>query len=177
MINREIQTTSLFTKEQIQEKIKAIADDINKKYKGQEVLAVGILTGAFVFYSELLKNLTCDVVCDFCAISFYGQSMRPKEETCFSLDIAHSIKGKHVLLIDCIADHGHSLNFVQSHIKQRNPKSLHTAILVAKPQAMKVAHIDSLGFKIKQDIFLVGFGIDYKQQGRQLPHFAEVSLN
>lgn len=177
MADYNIQTALLFSEEEIQEKIKKIAEQINAKYKDQEVLAIGILAGAFVFYSELLKHLKCNVICDFCSISFYGQSTRPKEEACLSLDISHSIKGKNVLLIDCIADHGHSLKFVQSHIQQRKPKSMHTALLVVKPEATKVVEIDSAGFQIDQNVFLAGFGIDYKQYGRQLPYFAEVSLN
>ena len=171
------QVTPLFSAEKIQEKITQIAKEINEKYKDQDVLAIGILTGAFVFYSELLKHLTCNIVCDFCSISFYGQSMRSKEETTLSLDISQPIKGKNILLIDCIADHGHSLKFIQAHVKQRQPQSLYTAVLVSKPASHKVAQIDSVGFTVKQDVFLTGFGIDYKQQGRNLPYLAEISLN
>ena len=169
-----MQTSILFSEKQIQQKTQELAHQINKAYGKSEVLAIGILTGAFVFYTELLKVLKQDLSCDFCSVSFYGLNKRASSEAVLSLDIRTPIKGKKVLLIDCIADCGHSIAFIKSHLKQREPHSIKTAVLIAKPKALKKTQIDFKGFEIKQDIFVVGYGIDYNNKGRNLKYFAQV---
>ena len=77
--------------------------------------------------------------------------------------------------MDCISDYGHTLNFVKKHIEDREPKSLKSTVLITKPAARKNTAIDFSGFQVAQDTFVVGYGIDYKNQGRQLNYFAQVS--
>ena len=168
----------LFEEKKIKEKVKQIADEINQTFKeGEEVLAIGILRGAFLFYTDLLRHLKANVICDFCSVSFYGEKMRASQEAILSLDIKQPIKGKKVLLIDCIADFGHSLNFVRKHIEKREPKLIKTAILLTKPAAKKNSQIDFSGFEVSQDDFIIGYGIDYKNEGRTLKDFRVLSIN
>ena len=166
--------TPLFSKEEVQKQVQEIAKQINQVYGASEIIAIGILKGAFIFYTDLLKQLEQSIICDFCSLSFYGQSKKASDSAVLSLDIKIPIKGKQVLLIDCIADHGHSLNFIKKILSQREPKSIKTACLIVKPQALKNTVIDFKGWQIEQESFIVGYGIDYKNKGRNLSHLAQL---
>ena len=165
-------TSILFSEEQIQRKVSELARQINQTYGDKEILALGILRGAFVFYADLLKQLEQNIICDFCAVSFYGALAKASCEATLALDIKSPIKGKNVLLIDCISDHGYSLEFIRRHLEQRQAQSIKTAVLVVKPSALKNVQIDFKGFEVEQDAFIVGYGIDYNNKGRSLKHFA-----
>ena len=168
-------TSILFSEKQIQQKIHELAGQINTAYGNSEILAIGILKGAFMFYTELLKQLEQDISCDFCCVSFYGPSKTASPEAILSLDITSPVKGKKILLIDCIADYGHSINFVKKHLEQRAPHSIKTAVLVVKPAALKNSSIDFKGFEVEQDSFIIGYGIDYNNIGRSLRYFAQLN--
>lgn len=168
-------TSVLFTEKQIQTQVKNLAQQINDSYGTSEVLAVGILRGAFVFYADLLKQLKMNLSCDFCSVSFYGAGSKASLEATLDMDIKSSVKGKQILLIDCVADQGHSLNFIKKHLEQRQPQSIKTAVLLVKPVALKNSQIDFKGFEIKQDIFVIGYGIDYNNNGRSLRYFAQLN--
>ena len=151
-----------------------MASAINRRRgAGEDLTAVGVLKGAFVFYAELVSRLKSDVICDFCAVSFYGGDITAQREPSLTLDIQTNIRGKSVLLIDCIADRGLSLRFLAKRLQEREPKSLKTAALLVKPAAENI--VDFKGFSIDQDVFAVGYGIDYKEKGRNLNHIAQVS--
>ena len=169
-----MKTSLLFSEKQIEARIKELADQINRKYGTEEVLAVGILNGAFIFFSDLIKQLKTDTVCDFCAVSFYGGARKSEGEGRLTLDISETVKNRHVLLVDCIADYGYSLSYIQDHIRRRGPKSLTSVVLVSKAAAKKKAVIDFSGFQVDQDVFVVGYGVDYKEEGRDLPYLAQL---
>ena len=170
-----MKTVPLFSQKEIQKQVKEIARQINRHYGQTEVLVIGILKGAFLFYTDLLKQLEVISSCDFCSVSFYGDDMKAGKEPSLTLDIQTPVKGKNVLLVDCISDYGYTLNFVKKHIINREPKTLKTALLITKPAAKKNTVVDFSGFQVAQDVFVVGYGIDYKNQGRQLSYFAQVS--
>ena len=169
-----LDTSILFSEKQIQQKVSNLARQINQVYGEREILALGILRGAFVFYTDLLKQLEQNIICDFCAVSFYGPSKKASHETTLTLDIKSPVKGKDVLLIDCISDHGYSLEFIRKHLEQRKALSIKTAVLIVKPSALKNTQIDFKGFEIDQEAFIVGYGIDYNNKGRNLKHFAQI---
>ena len=165
----------LFLRRQIQEQVNQIARKINDFYGAdKDLVAVGILKGAFIFYSDLLKQLDQNIICDFCSISFYKGRKKASSLANLSLDIRTSIKDKDVLLVDCISDKGCSFNFMRQILEHRNPRSIKTACLVVKPSALKNTQIDFTGFEVDQDCFVVGYGIDYKDQNRQLDYFAKL---
>ena len=164
----------LFSAEEIQKQIHKIAGQINQFYGSDEIIAIGILKGAFIFYTDLLRKLEQNIICDFCAVSFYGQSKKASSSAVLSLDIKTPVKGKQILIIDCIADHGYSLNFIKKILEQREPKSIKTCCLVVKPQALKNTTVDFQGFQVEQESFIVGYGIDYNNQGRNLNYFAQL---
>ena len=166
--------TPLFSAREIQKQVLEIAKQINQVYGTNEIVAIGILKGAFIFYTDLLKELEQNIICDFCSLSFYGDSKKAKSSATLSLDIKVPIKDKKVLLIDCIADYGYSLNFIKKILAQREPQSMKTACLITKPSALKNTQIDFKGFQVKQETFVVGYGIDYKNKARNLNYFAEL---
>lgn len=170
-----MKTSLLFSEKQIQNKIQTLARQINETYGKSEILALGILRGAFIFYTDLLKFLKQDVICDFCSVSFYKGRKKTSTESMLSLDIKTPVKGKQVLLIDCVADHGSSINFIKKHLEQRQPQSIKTVALITKPMALKNTKIDFKGFKIEQDVFVIGYGVDYNQEGRNLKYFAQLN--
>ena len=167
--------TALFTKQEIEKKVSEIAEQIKKHYGSEEVLAIGILKGAFVFYGDLLKQLDTNIICDFCSVSYYGDSVTASSEATIEMDVTQNIKNKNILIIDCIVDRGHTLKFIKNHIEQRKPKSIKTAALLTKPEGEKRACVDFKGFEVAQDVFVMGYGIDYKNQGRSLDHFVQVN--
>ena len=169
-----MRTAVLFSESEIQAQVREMARHIQNHYGSSELLAIGILKGAFLFYTDLIRHLKARLICDFCAVSFYGDSLKARKEPSLTLDIRTPVKGKDVLLIDCIADRGHSLSFIKRHIEMREPKSLKSAVLVTKPAALEKVKIDFSGFQIEQDVFVVGYGIDYKNEGRHFNHFAQV---
>lgn len=164
----------LFSTEQIQKKIQDLGEQINKCYGSNQLLAVGILKGAFVFYSDLLKQLNANLTCDFCSLSFYGHSKKASPLASLTLDVQMKIEGRDILLIDCISDHGYSFQFIKNILQARKPRSMKTACLIVKPQALKNTKIDFKGFEIPQDSFVVGYGLDYNNQGRHLNYIAKL---
>lgn len=168
-------TSILFSEKQIQQKVQELAQQINQTYGKAELLAIGILKGAFMFYTDLLTHLEQDISCDFCTVSFYGSSTKASSEATVALDVKSSIEGKDILLVDCIADRGRSIEFVKKHLKQRKPASIKTVALITKPYATENSQIDFKGFQVEQDVFVVGYGIDYDDQGRNLNYFAQLN--
>ena len=166
----------LFSEKEVLAQVHKMACSIRRFYGSKEVLAVGVLTGAFVFYTDLLRQLKMpQVLCDFCAVSFYKGGVKALNEPVLVLDIKTPVRGKHVLLVDCIADNGLSFDFLKNHIQKRSPADLKTAALVTKPQALKKSMPDWKGFQVAQDVFVVGYGVDYRHEGRALSGLHQVS--
>ena len=175
MIN--IKTTALITEQQIQKRVQELAQELNKKFENKKLIAIGILNGAFLFYSDLMRALSCRVLCDFCATSSYGKNKTPLKEVKLTMDINLDIKGEHILLVEDIVDRGLTLKFLQSHFQHRQPLSITTVALIVKPESVREAkcQVDYTGFKVKETSFLVGYGLDYQEQFRSLPYIAEMT--
>ena len=172
----DIKTSILINEKQIQKRVQELAEDLNKKFKNQQIVAIGILKGSFSFYSDLIRSLTCRVLCDFCIASRYGKREEPSNEAKLILDTDLNISGRHVLLIEDIVDRGITLNFLQSHFKTRDPLSLTTVTLIAKSKEHweKSCQLDYVGFEVEKSSFLVGYGLDYQEKFRHLPYIAEI---
>jgi hypoxanthine phosphoribosyltransferase len=162
----------------IQKKVKELGAAITKKYKGQDLVAVCVLKGSFLFYSDLIRSIELDVQCEFFGVSSYHGGTTSSGEVKVTLDLAGPVEGKNVLLVEDIVDTGLTMNYLKSSISSRKPKSLTTVTLLEKPEALKVpCELDFVGFKIPSD-FVVGYGLDYQGLYRNLPYIAQVqSLN
>ncbi len=161
----------LFTVEQIQSKVREIADRITREYDGKEIIMVCILKGAFMFFSDLVRYIRIPIKVDFISCSSYVRS-DSSGEVKMHQDLKEDIKGKHVILVEDIADSGLTLNFLREHLLQRNPASLKIcALLDKKDRRVADVPLDYIGFGIPNE-FVVGYGLDYSNMFRNLPYIA-----
>ena len=159
----------LVTKEQIAARVKEIGEQITRDFEGESVLMVGILRGAVVFFSELVKNVDLDVRFDFMVVSSYGASSVTSGEVRIIKDISQPIEGMNVLIIEDIIDTGHTLKNLKKLLLTRNPKSLKIVSLLDKPSRRQVEmEGDYIGFEVPNE-FVVGYGLDYGEKYRNLP--------
>jgi len=161
----------LFSTRQIQAKVKELAGNISKEYKGKDLLAVGILKGAFMFFSDIVRNIEIPITIDFVIASSYI-----KTETSGQVKVLYDIKGdiseKHILLIEDIVDTGVTLNQIRERILARGPKSLRICTFLDKKERRIVeVPIDYIGYTIPNH-FVVGYGLDYDNRYRNLPYIS-----
>jgi len=157
----------LFTKEQIATRVKALAREINRDYKGKNLFIVGILKGSFMFLADLLRELKVPAELDFMSLTSY-EGEKSMGMVHLNFDIKKDIRDRHVLLVDDIVDTGFSLVFARKHLLSKGPKSLSLAVLLDKAEKRKVlVPIRYVGFTIG-DRFVVGYGLDYNERFREL---------
>ena len=156
-------------------KIKEIANKINKEYKGEKIKLVCILKGSIFFTCELAKYITVPVKIDFMQVSSYGNNTISSGNINIKKDLDESIENENIIIIEDIIDSGNTLKKLTEILKDRNPKSLKICTLLNKPSRRKVQiNIDYNGFEI-EDEFVVGFGLDYAQEYRNLPYIGIIS--
>jgi hypoxanthine phosphoribosyltransferase len=168
-----LQMTPYLTEEKIQKRVQELGAILTDKFSGKEIVAVCVLKGSFMFYSDLIRNINADVTCEFFGVSSYHGASSTGEVK-VTLDLARPIEDKHVLLVEDIVDTGLTMNYLKNSLLARGPKSLTTVTLLEKPEALKVpCKVDYVGFKIPND-FVVGYGLDYQGYYRNLPYIAQV---
>ena len=161
----------LFTTIEIQAKVKELAGMISKDYAGKELLVVGILKGAFMFFSDIVRSIEVPLTIDFIIASSYIKTETSGEVKIFH-DIRKDISDKHILLIEDIVDTGITLNQIRERILARCPGSLKIcAFLDKKERRIVEVPLDYIGFEIP-NIFVVGYGLDYDNKFRNLPYIA-----
>ncbi|MDA8172973.1 MAG: hypoxanthine phosphoribosyltransferase [Nitrospiraceae bacterium] len=161
----------LFSVDQIQKRVRELADRITRDYEGTDLVAVCILSGAFMFFSDLVRNIRIPIKVDFVTCSSYVKTDTTGEVTVHS-DIREDIKGKHVLLVEDIADTGITLNFLREHYSQRGPEGIKICTLLDKKARRAVdIPIDYSGFDIPNE-YVVGYGLDYSNRFRNLPYIS-----
>ena len=161
----------LFTAEQINKRVRELAVDISIDYRGKEILSVGILRGAFMFFSDIVKHIQVPMNIDFLTASSYIKT-QTSGEIKIHADLRENIKGKHVLLIEDIVDTGLTLKYVYDRLLERNPASLKICTLLDKRSRRKTEiHLDYIGFEIP-DKYVVGYGLDYDNKFRNLPYIS-----
>lgn len=134
---------------------------------------IGVLKGAFVFLADLMREVGGDVSCDFIAVSSYAGTKSTGEVQILK-DLDCSIEGRHVVIVEDIVDTGLTLSYLQNALRARAPKSIRTACLLSKPSRRKVdVPVEYIGFTI-DDRFVVGYGLDYNEQYRNLPFIGVV---
>ena len=154
---------------EIAARVKALAAEIRRDAgPGAPVHLIGVLKGAFVFLADLMREVGGDVSCDFIAVSSYAGTKSTGEVQILK-DLDRSIEGRHVVIVEDIVDTGLTLSYLQNALRARAPKSIKTACLLSKPSRRKVdVPVEYIGFTI-DDRFVVGYGLDYNEQYRNLP--------
>src|SRR5210317_2674335 len=165
----------LITDAEISARTNQLARIITDHFKGTEQLVVvGLLRGSFIFIADLVRRLALPVEVDFMTVSSYGNDTVSSRQVRIIQDLETVIKNRDVLIVEDIVDTGHTLSQVQKILLTRSPKSLSICTLLNKPSRREVdVDVDWVGFDIP-DAFVIGYGIDYAQQGRNLPHIGVV---
>ncbi len=158
----------LIDRNAIQARIKEMAAQLEKDYKGESVVMICILRGASVFFCDLVRELDLDVRFEFMSVSSYGAGTTSSGEVRIVKDINAPLSGKNVIIVEDIIDSGNTLSYLKRLLEQRNPKSLKICALLDKPSRRKVElQGDYIGFTV-EDKFLVGYGLDYAEKYRNL---------
>ena len=170
------EVTVVYSEEQIQERVKELAVQINKDFEGKDLVVVCVLKGAFMFFSDLLKHLTVKPEIDFVRCASYGDSTNSSKTVSFTKDLEISIKGKHVLIVEDIVDTGHTISFLMSQLKARGAESLKLASVVEKVERREIdVVVDYPGFTLEKG-FIVGYGMDYAEKYRELGAIYEATV-
>jgi hypoxanthine phosphoribosyltransferase len=169
---------TMISKEEIAEKVGELGARINEKYKdSEELVLIALLRGSVIFMADLARELKLkNVKLDFMTVSSYGNSMTSSRDVKIKKDIEDSIKGKDVIIVEDLIDTGFTLSKVVEILKIREPKSLSICTLLDKPARREAqVEVEFSGFKIP-DEFVIGYGIDYAEQHRELPFIGRVVI-
>lgn len=165
----------LFTSEELMKRAEEIGKQITEDYKGEEVTIIGILKGSFMFLSDVMKSIDLYTRLDFVTVQSYGNGTTSGELK-LTKDITADIKGKHVILVEDILDSGKTLKFVKDLFLEREPASIKVCTLLNKKvRKSEVIKADYIGFDV-DDVFVVGYGLDYAQLYRNLPYIGELKV-
>lgn len=163
----------LITEEQIKERVKQLGVQITEDYKNsEELIVVCLLKGSVIFMSDLCREIKLPLKMDFMAVSSYGDEFESSREVKIIKELDEQIMGKDVLVIEDIIDTGRTLRKISDILATRDPKSLKIASLLDKPSRREVeVLVDYVGFEIP-DEFVLGYGLDFKQEYRNIPYIA-----
>ena len=161
--------TKLYTHEEIQKKITELANKINKEYKNDETIVVGILNGAFMFTSDLMKEVKIRTLVDFIGTSSYENNIKT-DKIRFTKKLKYDIKDKDVIIIEDILDSGHSLDFILDYLYELKPRSVKIFVLLGRKDTEfnRVNKIVDYFWKFNNKDYVVGYGFDDKEYLRQL---------
>ncbi|MDR1621648.1 MAG: hypoxanthine phosphoribosyltransferase [Synergistaceae bacterium] len=166
----------LFSGGEIGGRVKTLADQIVSEVSGRDLLVVGILNGAVIFLSDLVRRMPAElnIKMDFMSISSYGNATTSSGAVRILKDVNSDIEGRDVLIVEDIIDTGLTLSYLLNIMYTRKPASLRTCVLLDKREKRKVAaKVDYCGFVIP-DVFVVGYGLDYGGKWRHLPDICAV---
>src|ERR1700758_197736 len=152
----------------IERRVRQLGRQITADFRGERLHLVGVLKGASIFLSDLIREIRLEVSLDFIAVASYGQSTHSSGQVRLTKDLDNSIEGLHTILVEDILDTGRTINYLQRVISQRKPRSLRVATLLSKAgPRVKQVRPDYVGFEIPNE-FVVGYGLDYAERYRNL---------
>ena len=162
----------LVTKEEIQTRVQELGTILHEEYKDKNPLVVGVLKGCVVFFSDIIREMDVPLEMDFMVVSSYGLGTESTGYLKISKDLSTSAKGRHVIIMEDIIDTGHTLQKLMALLKDREAASIKTCTLLDKPERRAegvTVKADWTGFVIPNE-FVVGYGLDYAEQYRNLPY-------
>ena len=161
----------------IQKRVREMGRQISRDFKGQRVHLIGVLKGACIFLSDLIRRVDLEVSLDFMAVSSYGKGSKTSGEVRLNKDLDTSIEGMNVVLVEDILDTGLTIAYLCRVLQQRKPRTLKIAALLDKPsrRIRKDVKADYLGFSIPNE-FVVGYGLDYAERYRNLKDVCILTL-
>lgn len=167
--NRALSLNTLYSAQQIAERIAEIAREIDRDYQGREILMIAVLKGSFLFVADLIRAVKTPSIIDFVRLASYGSATQSSGIIELRKDIEMSIKDQHVLVVEDIVDSGLTLESLRTMLLNRNPASLRICTLIdKKAQRVTEVPVDYVGFSM-DDGFIVGYGLDLDERYRDLP--------
>ncbi|HON59957.1 MAG TPA: hypoxanthine phosphoribosyltransferase [Smithella sp.] len=165
----EMSKKILFSREEIQQRVRELARRISSDYEGREVIIIGVLKGAFIFMADLIREISIPCTVDFARLASYGAGSDSSGKVVMTKDIETSINGRDVLIVEDILDTGLTLQYFVEWLQERNPRSMKICVLLDKRKRRKVPfEADYVGFTI-EDGFVVGYGLDFNEKFRFSP--------
>jgi hypoxanthine phosphoribosyltransferase len=162
----------LVQRDDLQHRVRELAEQISRDYDGKQLFLVGVLKGAVFFLSDLMRSMDVNCEVDFMAVSSYGSSTDSSGVVRILKDLDAPIEGRDVLIVEDIVDSGLTLSYLLRTLKARNPASLEVCALLTKPERRKVdLPIKYVGFEIPNR-FAIGYGLDHAEKFRNLPYVA-----
>ena len=163
----------LLTEEEIQQRVAELGAQISQDYIGKDLVVIGILKGVVFFMADLLRTITIPVTVDFLAITRYGPTEQTHGVVNLTKDLTESLAGRHILFIEDIIDSGFTTHFIMRTLSLRDPASLEMCILLNRPRH-RIIEVEPayIGFEIP-DTYVVGYGLDYREQYRNLPYIVK----
>ena len=162
----------LISEEEIKQKVRELGTQISEDYRNKDLFVIGILKGSIVFLSDLIRNISVPLQMDFMAVSSYGTSTHTSGVVRILKDLEADIISRDVLIVEDIIDTGLTLSYLKENLLTRNPASLKVCTFLDKPCRRRVPLTpDYNGYEI-QDEFVVGYGLDYNENFRNLPYIA-----
>ena len=159
----------LLNRDQIRRRVKELAAEISRDYRGREILLICVLKGAFVFLSDLMRHIDSPVQVDFVGLASYGSETVSSGQVRVTRESTIPVKGKDVIIVEDIIDTGRTLKFLAHELRSGRPRSLKICCLLDKKSRREVEFAaDYVGFDI-EDLFVVGYGLDVNEQFRNLP--------
>lgn len=166
----------LLTEAEIQKKVKELGVKITEEYEGKDLLVIGILKGAYIFFADLVRAVKLPIKIDFIIASSYGIRTKTSGEVKILSDIKEPVKGRDVIIVDDIVDSGLTISYLKKFVSSKGPKSLKICVLLDKPARRKTeVTLDYVGFTIPNK-YVVGYGLDYQNKYRNLPYVAVLEV-
>jgi len=165
------------SEEQIQKRVRELAVRINNDYRGKTPIFIGVLNGSFIFFSDLIREVTVDCEVDFFKLSSYGDAKISSGNVRMLKDLNCQVEGRDIIIVEDVVDSGLSMEYIRSLILKQNPRTFRVVTLLYKKEAVKSPiHLDYVGFTIPRD-FVIGYGLDYAQRMRNLKSIYKLSEN
>lgn len=156
------------TQEELNKRVAELGEQINRDYKGKRPIFVGVLNGAYIFLSDLMRHVQEPCEVDFLKLSSYGDEKVSSGQVTDLKDIDADIRNRHVILVEDIVDTGLSMKYLVDKLQKKNPASIATVTLLHKKEATHHdVQLDYVGFEIPK-LFVLGYGLDFAQEGRNL---------
>ena len=162
----------LFDKAEIQKRVVELGDQISKDYKGSDLILVGVMKGAYIFLADLSRAIRLPIVVDYIGLSSFDSRSKGRGAVRISSDLNQNIAGKDVLVVEDIVNSGLTMEYITKNLGAREPKSIKVCTLLDKVEKRRTNFkADYVGFTIP-DRYVVGYGLDYQDQFRNLPYIA-----
>ena len=158
----------MISEQKIKDRVKELAAQINADYAGRIPVFIGILNGSFIFFADLIREITIDCEVDFLKLSSYGDAKISSGNVRLLKDLNCQVTGRDIIIVEDIVDSGLSMQYIRDLILRQNPTSFKVVTLLYKPASIKSnIQLDYVGFTIDPE-FVIGYGLDYAQRVRNL---------